>query len=37
MQSTLDAEFSLMLSSVETSLPLGYGEGTALFPFPPHE
>ena len=37
MQSTLDAEFSLMQSSVETSLPLGYREGTALFPFPPHE
>ena|GEM_PF-3771574 len=29
MQSTLDAEFSLMLSSVETSLPLGYREGIA--------
>jgi hypothetical protein len=29
MQSTFDAEFSLMLSSVETSLPLGYREGIA--------
>lgn len=29
MQSTLDAELSLMLCSVETSLPLGYREGIA--------
>ena len=37
MQSTLDADYSLMLSPVETSLPLGYREGIAIRSIPSHK
>lgn len=37
MQSTLDADYSYCRVRLTTSLPLGYREGTALFPFPPHK